>query len=226
GTSRSPGRDDGCALSGARVRDPERARAQVRGGADTRLRPAHRAPRRGSGALGGAQRTAADRRDEALVRGRRAGAAGRDLRAPRAVGSHRAQPALDEHDGERAAFHGQHRVRAGGAVHLRLRGDHRQVPPGTRGRRGAARVPVQRHDLLRRTRRPPAGGLDLLGQGGRVPPSRRGLEGDDGPPLRRQRLAPPAPRQLRAAVRLQGAQRARELGGRRGRAPARGRDGV
>ena len=70
----------------------------------------------------------------------------------------------------RAAVHGRDHGRPARAVHLRPRGRRLALPRRARRRRGAARVPVQRHA----SSTPAPGGrlqidADLVGAGGRVP---------------------------------------------------------
>ena len=80
-------------------------------------------------------------------------------------------------------------------VHVRLRGrPRRSYLDALRRRRGAARVPVQRHGLLRGRRRRAADRADLVGPRGRLPAAGARLARDDGPPLPRQRLAAAGPR--------------------------------
>ena len=67
------------------------------------------------------------------------------------------------------AFTGETVVDLRRAVHLRLRGDRREVPAGARRRGGPARVPVQRDGLLHGRGGRAADGAHQLGPRGRVP---------------------------------------------------------
>ena len=117
------------------------------------------------------------------------------------------------------AVHREHARGAARAVHLRPRGDRRAVPQRARGRRGAARVPVQRHRLLRRRR---TGGSRSAGSAGTRRPTTacRWPRG-----ARRWTATSPtrpgcacAARASTGSARLQGAPHAAHLGGRRRRA--------
>ena len=114
-----------------------------------------------------------------------------------------------------------HAGRSAGALHLRFqRGGHQVF-----SRPGRGEVPLclmfSGTVFYARRRRRYAGRADLLGERGALPPAGEGLERNDGFVLPEQRLAVPAPRRLRAAVRLQGAARNSDLGSRRWRAAAR-----
>ncbi len=124
-------------------------------------------------------------------------AAGRAVRRAERLGHDAAHAALDAHDARSCPpFTGRDGRRSAGAVHLRLRGRRRaQVPGRARRRRGAARVPVQRHASS--TRAPTAGCRPARSAGtseADVPAAGRGLARDDGPPLPRQRVAAAATR--------------------------------
>ena len=71
-----------------------------------------------------------------------------------------------------------------------------------------------------------AGRADFLGQRSALQPAGEGVARHDGLVLSRQRLVVPAPRCLRASVRLQGAARNSHLGRSAGKHAGRGRDGA
>ena len=84
------------------------------------------------------------------------------------LGLDAAQPAVDARDARRAGVHRLDGRRPAGAVHLRHGRARDALPRRARGRRGAARVPVQRHASSTRA---PAGSCRPRGSRGRATPS-------------------------------------------------------
>src|SRR6478672_1715732 len=193
--------------------------------ADGALRAADHERRR-RGARDRARRPGPDRGDAPRVPARRRRPPVRALRRAQGLGHDATVAAVDAHDAVGPALHGPDRRRPARAVHLRPRRDRDALSRRVAGRRGAARVPLQRHGLLLGRRRPPADRAALVGPRGRLPPAGRGLARHDGPPLPRQRLAAPRPRVARPARRLQVAPGAPDVGRRHRRArPRAGRGG-
>ena len=101
-------------------------------------------------------------------------------------GSDPAHAAVDARDARRPAVHGQRPSSSCPiALHLRPRGRGVALLRRARRRRGAARVPVQRHRLLRAADGRLQAARISWEQRGRVPAAGRGVARDDGPPLPR-----------------------------------------